>query len=264
MAIVLTLGSAPAPSNPAFAGGNLTITGMNGGTNFPANSKVVFGLCETSFPLSGVVVTMGGNAMTQVIDFDFSSSGCAIWYYDVGGASITDTTVITSGGNGGWAGALAYYMTGAASGTASVTGSIQDAGAPPQSLSLSGIPTGAVTILVAGSLNATSYTPSWTNTTSGAGDLNTASTTHIQTASAHSLAVGSQTFTVNAPGFTSSVLLGASWAPAGAAVNTVAPPFPVPRLPWSYIRNRTSGLLEPVRELWRPRRGRIIAPGFSF
>jgi hypothetical protein len=40
---------------------------------------------------------------------------------------------------------------------------------------------------------------------------------------------------------------------------TVSPPYPAPMLPWSYLRDRLKEVLEPVRELWRPR-----LPDFSF
>jgi hypothetical protein len=225
MAVTVNLGAAPACQNPAYSGGNITITGLNGGTNFPANCTIVICVGYHDNGAGVTAATIGGVAMTAAVSaFDSSTgSGGTIYYADVS-SSTGDTLVLTNAGSCDYVGAVGYYLTGAATGGPSSTNFINAVQAAPLGAAVT-IPSNGAAIAAGFSVN--TFTPTWANTTSSSGDLSTTLASNILVCSANATASGSQTPEITATGSNyNSYFADAAWAASGgggAALTGSAP-----------------------------------------
>lgn len=77
----------------------------------------------------------------------------------------------------------------------------------------------------------------------------------------YQIAVAAGSFTGNLNTNVNSVVgvLDAVVAGSAAAVVAAPPHLPAPLLPFAFMRERASGLLEPIRELWKPKRELVLA-----
>jgi hypothetical protein len=161
-----TPGASSVKSN-GFAAGTITLSGLNGGTNFPAGSKVVIllgndqsALLPTSFQLAN------GTTLTKVIGDSTGNERPALYYADLAMASV-DSVSFTNGSSYNLVGAAAWYLTGAAAGNASSTGALGYPGAadpPGNSVSGATIAAGGAALIGLGSFNnatSTTQTISW-------------------------------------------------------------------------------------------------------
>jgi hypothetical protein len=120
MAIGITVCTPTTPwTNSTAYPATQTITGLNGGTNFPANSKLILFIAFTGYnETSGhPVILIGGSGGTAAtfIGYDGNDDFLYCYYLDVGGSSIADS-VYFGFQIGHWIGVQAYILTGAAAG----------------------------------------------------------------------------------------------------------------------------------------------------
>lgn len=190
------------PTLQSYGGANgatLTFANVNGGVNIPANTTFVLYLGNGDGISDPSPITIGGVTLTKLFS-DFGGYGHiseGMYYADIGGASVTDTLVLhVTASTINYIGIECWYLTGAATGGPSATGSFASGigGAGP-TVTLS-IPTNGVAVAgfytFAGTVP---LSPAATFSGSTAQDGSTASGGVCQVWAAHSTTTGSTTIT---------------------------------------------------------------------
>lgn len=183
-------------NNVNFTPGSYSFTGMNGGANWVGPGTVVVTIShDQSIALTGI--TIGGLTPTLAV----GESGNHEWMYYVdlaSGQSVPDTVGYTGVTTTLYVGACAWFLANAATGGPASVGS-QAYGSTGNTGSVTvTVPSGGVAIagLEASYPSGTWPTPTWTNTTSSAGDNRATGPTQIEVGGAHNLTPGGQTITV--------------------------------------------------------------------
>jgi hypothetical protein len=264
-----------------------TFTGLNGGTNYPSGAYAVVFLATRRNDMGAYSsVTIGGvTASLLVEDGAAATSFLTAWGASLpsGGAdSVVATTSNTIGNGGYWSvvGALGGYLTGSATTTtATGEGTLGDSIVPAtQTIQVGGtganttitVPSGGAGIACvygrAGTAGTSLATPTWSGATA---DLQNGLVTNPDwMAMAHTLTSGSwgpseTSSPANASNSGMVALTFAAGSGGGATDD---------RAGWNgaaqaitLMRERVSGLLEPVREVWKPKRPGLIRlePEFS-
>jgi hypothetical protein len=151
-ALVVPSGGQPAYQNPAFAGGDITYTNVNGGANFPTGAKVVICAAQASSNFTGCKV--GGNSTpSQVAEMNDGTSSLIMYYYDCG-AGVGDTVVLVGAAGGGAIGANIVYLTGAAAGAPASNANYTTTGGSDDCVVPLTVPAGSFGVAAAAVINA--------------------------------------------------------------------------------------------------------------
>ena len=158
--VTVPSGGAPAYQDPAFGGGDITYTNVNGGSNFPTGVKVVVSIAQASSNITGVLV--GGNAATKIGGVNDGTSTLDMYFYDCG-SGVSDTVVIQGAGGGSHIGTNIEYLTGAATGAPSNTANYTTTGGSDDCVSNLTVPSGGIGIGAAALINggAAGNPPTW-------------------------------------------------------------------------------------------------------
>ena len=225
MSITVTnsVSGTPAAVSNGFAGGTVTFSNLNGGTNFSSGTTVVV---MVNFDDSGPPGSpkIGGQTPTGSIDCSGAAARTATMFYLDVTSSIADTFACSGSGYDKMA-VIAWVLSGAATGgpSSSVTITYPSAGNPQTFPSITN-PSGGV-IIAGGAMGISGgQTPAWTNCTSATGDMTTSYTTTLQVMGAHSTNSGATTITNNTTGAPFGFGgIAAAWAPSGGGSPKWAP-----------------------------------------
>jgi hypothetical protein len=230
----------PAIQTPAFAGGTLTFTGLNGGTQFPANVTIAVGILADVAPGT---IQIGGNTMSLIGSEAAGGGTIYLYYYDTS-ALVTDALTSSTAANGGVCGVEAWYLSGVATGGPT---NVETFESPNFSTTLEVgllVPSGGayVAALAGEGMGFAPATPTWVGATSTSGDFASSLTSpsNILLAGAHGVTGGSITIGSSSPHLegTNAALIGAAWSPAGGgAISSIAIPrkiFLKPKKPFQF------------------------------
>lgn len=206
----ITPGASVNPTNIGFATATPTVTGLNGGVNYPAGALVVVGFIQDQGSITFTSPSIGGNAATQLTGAAAAGGQCTM-YQAVMASSSPDTFTVTASNNLNIAGAAGAYFQNLASTTADTTAKQDISGnADPQHVSTTPVVTATgfgfsiVGELGTGTVASPPTALSWGSTTSGTGDTYgsaTFGTFPYAIGSAHTATAGNWTPNTGAGGF---------------------------------------------------------------